>query len=137
MLMALPSFGQLFAKLPTAIASEVFESLVTSPTVQIERIISWGHTSPATGWYDQAWQEWVMVLQGEAVVEWVEAEAQIGDAGDTAIAVQSQRLQPGDYLLLPAHCRHRVAWTTPEQPTIWLAVHFGDRLPPSDPGAII
>ena len=118
--MSLPSFGQLFANLPTEFTSEVFESLVNSPSVRIERILSWGHTSPATGWYDQAWPEWVMVVQGEAVVDWVKSEA------DGAIAVQSQRLQPGDYLLLPAHCRHRVAWTTPDQLTIWLAVHFGD-----------
>lgn len=130
-----PSSGQFFANVPTKVVSEIFESLVDHPQVQIERILSWGHTSPVTGWYDQAWQEWVMVVQGEAVVEWVESET--GDMGDTAIAVQSLRLKPGDYLLLPAHCRHRVAWTTPAQPTLWLAVHFGDRLPPLGSDAII
>ena len=34
-------------------------------------------------------------------------------------------LGPGDYLDIPAHTKHRVAWTTPDAPTIWLAMHYG------------
>jgi hypothetical protein len=37
---------------------------------------------------------------------------------------QDRALAPGDYLLLPAHCRHRVTWTERDAPTIWLAIHF-------------
>ena len=33
-------------------------------------------------------------------------------------------LAPGDYLLIPAHRRHRVEWTDPETPTVWLALHY-------------
>ena len=31
---------------------------------------------------------------------------------------------PGDWVWLPARCRHRVAWTDPDAPTVWLAVHL-------------
>jgi cupin 2 domain-containing protein len=33
-------------------------------------------------------------------------------------------LAPGDHLLIPAHRRHRVEWTDPETPTVWLALHY-------------
>lgn len=33
-------------------------------------------------------------------------------------------LRPGDWLVIPAHCRHRVTWTDPERTTVWLALHF-------------
>jgi cupin 2 domain-containing protein len=36
-------------------------------------------------------------------------------------------MRPGDYVNLPAHCRHRVEWTDPERETVWLALH--DRPP--------
>ena len=38
-------------------------------------------------------------------------------------------LKPGDYVNIPAHRRHRVEWTDPTTPTIWLAVHYR-----ADPG---
>jgi hypothetical protein len=34
-------------------------------------------------------------------------------------------MKPGDWVDIPAHRRHRVAWTTPDEPTVWLAVHYG------------
>jgi cupin 2 domain-containing protein len=36
-------------------------------------------------------------------------------------------MKPGDFLNIPAHRRHRVEWTTPGEPTIWLAVHYGPK----------
>jgi cupin 2 domain-containing protein len=33
-------------------------------------------------------------------------------------------LAPGDYLLIPAHTRHRVEWTQPDFNTVWLAIHL-------------
>lgn len=33
-------------------------------------------------------------------------------------------LGPGDYLTIPAHKRHRVEWTAPDQRTVWLAIHY-------------
>ena len=79
--------------------------------VRIERIVSHGHASPNGFWYDQDENEWVIVLKGAA-------RLRIGD--------QTVELNPGDFVTIPAHKKHRVEWTTPDEPTIWLAVFFGD-----------
>ena len=89
---------------------EVVEPLVTRDRLRIERIISTGQTTPMGQWYDQDQDEWVVLLQGEA-------ELTYGDGS-------SQRLQAGDYVLIPAHQRHRVSHTSKNPPCIWLAVHF-------------
>ena len=34
-------------------------------------------------------------------------------------------MKPGNYVNIPAHKRHRVEWTIPDAPTVWLAVHYG------------
>ena len=80
--------------------------------MRIERIVSTGQASPPGFWYDQDWAEWVLVLSGAAGLEF-EGEA------------APRRLGPGDCVLIPAHARHRVAWTDAHQPTVWLAVHYG------------
>jgi cupin 2 domain-containing protein len=33
-------------------------------------------------------------------------------------------LRPGDHIRIPAHKRHRVAWTAPDEETVWLAVFY-------------
>lgn len=100
----------LFEAIPENLSDEVFEQLAVGGAVRIERIVSKGHSSPASGWYDQAQDEWVAVLRGEAVLEF---------EGRPPVT-----LKPGDYLTIPAHQRHRVVWTAPDVETIWLAVHF-------------
>ena len=100
----------LFDNLPAHLPEEYFDTLVEAGSVTIERIVSHGHTSPASGWYDQSRHEWVVVLKGKGVVAF--------DNGDEVT------LDPGDYLNIPAHCRHRVAWTAPDEDTVWLAVHY-------------
>jgi cupin 2 domain-containing protein len=47
--------------------------------------------------------------------------AELAFAGEAT----TTRMGPGDYLHIPAHRRHRVAWTDPAQSTVWLAVHCG------------
>ncbi len=94
-------------------AEEDVQVLSEDRGVRIERIVSRGHASPPDFWYDQAEHEWVMVLSGRARLEVVED-------GTTRIL----EMAPGDHILLPAHRRHRVAWTDPEQETIWLAVFY-------------
>ena len=84
---------------------------VRSPDVRIERIVSQGHCSADGFWYDQDENEWVMVVQGHATLEYEE----------TGHVVE---MKAGDWVDIPAHCRHRVAWTDPDQPTIWLAVFY-------------
>lgn len=103
--------SNLFFPLPSSFEEETFEDLLTSSSVRIERIVSRGHQSPATGWYDQEENEWVVVLEGSAVILLEEGGREV-------------RLDKGDYLNIPAHCRHRVAWTDPDCPTIWLAVFY-------------
>ena len=100
----------IFDALPADLDKEVFEQLVASPNVRIERIVSIGHTSPEKGWYDQAQNEWVIVLQGEAVIAF---------EGDEEI-----KMQPGSYLNIPAHKKHRVTWTAKETETIWVGVFY-------------
>ena len=100
----------LFQNLPDKLDAEVFEKLFDNDRVLIERIVSLGQSSDEGFWYDQDQTEWVVVLSGEAEVEF-EGEADV------------YHLRPGDCLTIPPHQRHRVAWTTPAEPTIWLAVH--------------
>src|ERR1700679_4040367 len=99
----------LLAEIPGDLPDEVFQTLVNTEAVRIERIVSLGHTSPAGHWLDQARCEWVLVLQGAAQLEL---------EGDPPID-----LLPGSCVNIPAHRRHRVTWTAPDEPTIWLAIH--------------
>ncbi len=101
----------LFAHIPGQLPKEVFETWLETPAFRLERILSLGHVTPEGEWYDQEQNEWVAVLQGRARLAF-EDQAEPID------------LKPGDALLIPAHCRHRVAWTDPDQETIWLALHF-------------
>ncbi|WP_310600256.1 cupin domain-containing protein [Desulfobulbus sp.] len=95
---------------PDKLEIETFEDILRVPGVRIERIVSQGQTSPAQGWYDQDEHEWVMVVAGKAVIEFA-------DGSRCAMSA-------GDYLNIPAHCRHRVSWTDPGDVTIWLAVFY-------------
>jgi cupin 2 domain-containing protein len=100
----------IFESIPEDLEKEIFESLVQSSNVTVERIISRGHSSPATGWYDQPRDEWVMLVRGEAVLSFENGS--------------EVRLKEGDHINIPAHTRHKVSWTHPDTETIWLAVHY-------------
>ncbi len=89
---------------------EVFEEILKAGNVRIERITSNGQISPGNFWYDQPENEWVILLQGEAIIGFT-------DGVET-------RLKGGDYLFLPAHQKHRVVHTSREPPCIWLAVFW-------------
>jgi len=102
--------GNLLADLPATLAVEDLRTLLTTSGLRIERIVSTGQTSPPGFWYDQDWAEWVLLLTGQAALL-IEGEA------------KPHVLTPGSYLHLPAHCRHRVEWTSTDTPTVWLAVH--------------
>ncbi len=103
--------GDLFADLPDAASEERFDSLLARPGLRILRIVSNGQATPDGEWYDQPGDEWVVVLRGRAGVL-IEGEG------------EPRQLGPGEYLFLPALCRHRVAWTSADEPTVWLAVHI-------------
>jgi cupin 2 domain-containing protein len=111
--MGTPVFAScnLFTELPDAADAEHFETLVETHEVRIERIVSRGQRTPAETWLDQGWDEWVLLLQGAAELL-LEGEP------------EPRRLRRGDYLLIPARTRHRVTWTTRDEPTVWLAAHL-------------
>jgi cupin 2 domain-containing protein len=85
--------------------------LLATSALRLERIVSDGHATPPGEWYDQERDEWVVLLQGGAGLRF---------EGEDRVLV----MQPGDYVLIPAHRRHRVEWTEGAQKSIWLALHF-------------
>ena len=99
--------------LPDARAGELFETLLVRPGVRVERIVSHGQVTPEHAPSCQPHDEWVLLLAGEARL-WIDGEEEI-------------RLLPGDRKLVPAHAVHRVTWTAPDRPTVWLALHFGEQ----------
>jgi cupin 2 domain-containing protein len=107
----IPPNGNLFARLARTNTAEEITALLTTPHVRIERIISTGQASPPGFWYDQNESEWVVLLTGGAGLRF-DSETEV------------RELKPGDYLHIPAHARHRVEWTHPSEPTVWLAVHI-------------
>ena len=100
----------IYKQIPENLGEEVFEVLVQSKAVKIERIISKGHASPGTGWYDQEQNEWVLVLKGNASISF---------ENETVID-----LKEGDYINIPAHRKHRVISTSAITETVWLAIHY-------------
>lgn len=102
--------GNLFDLIPQKLASEMFEEIVKTKAVRIERILSQGHSSPESGWYDQDENEWVIVVQGHGRLVF-EKGGEID-------------LEAGDYLNIPAHSKHKVVWTEPDGVTVWLAVFY-------------
>ncbi len=105
------NINNLFASLPPDPKKEVFQTLQENNAFKLERIISTGQATPPGEWYDQERDEWVVLLSGSAGLK-IEGE-------DDIIS-----LEPGDYIMLPAHIRHRVEWTDEQEPSIWLALHF-------------
>jgi cupin 2 domain-containing protein len=105
--------NNLFDNLIDDLPDELVEVLAENQHVRIERIVSPGHASPDGFWFDQDEHEWVVVLKGEA---------KLLCEGDR----EPIQMKPGDHVLIPAHKKHRVEWTTPNEPTVWLAVFYED-----------
>jgi len=100
----------LFADLPERLPKEFVQTLLQIADVRIERIISHGHASPEGFWYDQGQHEWVVVLKGAAKLQFEDGTIE---------------MKTGDFINIPAFKKHRVEWTTPDEPTIWLGVRYG------------
>ena len=108
----MPAPGNLLSTVQTGVeVGEAVDELLAKPGLRIERIVSSGQASPPGFWYDQPTGEWVVLLTGAARLR-IEGEH------------KARTLEPGDWLHLPAHCRHRVEWTASDRQTIWLAVHY-------------
>jgi len=100
----------IFEQIPKNLQEEIFEDIIKTDKLKIERIISYGHTSPTSGWYEQKENEWVIILKGEAILSFENSN--------------DVRLNIGDYLNIEAYTKHKVSWTLPNAETIWLAVHY-------------
>lgn len=102
--------GNLLGTLPRGGHDEVVENLAAVAGVRIERIVSTGQASPPGFWYDQDGDEFVVLLAGAARLRFEDGDRHLD-------------MNPGDWVQIPAHVRHRVEFTQAEPPTVWLAVH--------------
>ncbi|GAW96873.1 MULTISPECIES: cupin domain-containing protein [Colwellia] len=102
--------ANIFSNIPAELANEIFEDILITDKLRIERIVSKGQTSPDTGWYDQSENEWLIVLSGYGVIEYIN--------GDQVT------LKQGDYLNIKAHEQHRVIATSSDEATVWLAIFY-------------
>lgn len=96
--------ANLFAAGAPPARGERFEELARLSSVRIERIVS--SAAPDSTVYDQAHDEWVVLLRGEARLE---------------IAGEEIALSAGDTLMLPKRTPHRVLATSAG--ALWLAIH--------------
>ncbi len=106
--MTAPRFGSLYEGAALEQGAESFVELARAGGARVERIASRAVTNGQ--WYEQAWPEFVLIVAGNAALEFADGT--------------TRELKPGDWALLPALCRHRVAWTDPAVETLWLAVHL-------------
>ena len=101
--------SNIFTDIPSDLSQEVFETLLEADNIRIERIISYGHTSPKEGWYDQDENEWVLILEGDATLAFIDREI---------------KLKKGDFINIKAHEKHKVIQTATNKKTVWLAIFY-------------
>lgn len=101
--------ANLLCNIPTELPVELAQTIVASGDIKIERIVSKGHQSPPDFWYDQHQNEWVFLAKGDAKLQFQN---------------HTLHLQAGDYVNIPAHQKHRVEWTIPDEETVWLAIFY-------------
>ena len=102
--------SNIFNQIPKDLKDELFEDIIKTDHLKIERIVSYGHTSPRTGWHESKENEWVIVLKGEAILSFEGSK--------------DMKLNAGDYLNITAFAKHKVSWTLPNVETVWLAIHY-------------
>jgi len=103
--------NNIFSNIQDNIAKEVVDNILTSDNIKIERIVSKGQASPDGFWYDQDKNEWVILLQGSAGLQFY---------GEKDVVV----LKSGSYINIKAHKKHRVKWTAKDKKTIWLTIFY-------------
>lgn len=104
-----PVFSNFFDNVPLGASEEEIKIIAEKKGMVIERIVSHGHTS--SDWYDQEETEFCCVLRGAA---------DLLCEGDP----NTSRMNPGDWVIIPAHVKHKVTWTSEIEPTIWIAVKW-------------
>jgi cupin 2 domain-containing protein len=107
----MPTKTNLFDNVSGKLPEELFTTLLDRPGLYVERIVSHGHASPPGYWYDQGRHEWVLLLKGAARLRFEDED-------------QLVEMVPGDSVEIAAHRRHRVEWTTSDEPTVWLTIFY-------------
>jgi len=101
----------IFSHIPSDLPEELIEEIIHNDAFKLERIVSKGHATPPGVWLDQERDEWVILLTGSA-----------------GLTIEGKKItmtmRPGEYVYLPAQCKHRVEWTDKDAETVWLALHF-------------
>ncbi len=107
----MPDLNNLLADIPATLPEEFVQKLMRTPAVWIERIVSQGHRSPDGFWYDQKESEFVVLISGAARLEFQDPPGVL-------------EMKPGSFVNIRAHRLHRVAWTDPEQLSVWLVIYY-------------
>ena len=90
-------------------SKEKFFEIFKNETIKIEKIVSNGQKSPDNFWYEQEQSEFVLLLEGFAILQFEDKEIE---------------LKKGDCLNINANQKHRVKFTSLDEPTIWFAVFY-------------
>ncbi len=106
--------GNLFEGVAGQRTEEIFDTLLETENFRIERIVSQGQNTPKGEWLEQKQAEWVVLLKGATRLSWAQKP-------------EIMELKPGDYVHIPANCKHRVEWTDPKIKTVWLALHYNNK----------
>ena len=88
---------------------ERFFEIFKNEIIKVEKIVSNGQKSPKNFWYEQEKSEFILLLEGFAVLEFENREVE---------------LKKGDCLNIKAMEKHRVKFTSLDEPTIWFAVFY-------------
>ena len=99
----------IFDKIIVDKEEENFFEIFKNETIKIEKIVSNGQISPENFWYEQEKSEFILLLEGFAILEFENREVE---------------LKKGDCLNIEAMEKHRVKFTSLNEPTIWFAVFY-------------
>ena len=99
----------IFDKIIVDKEEENFFEIFKNETIKIEKIVSNGQISPENFWYEQKKSEFILLLEGFAILEFENREVE---------------LKKGDCINIKAMEKHRVKFTILDEPTIWFAVFY-------------
>lgn len=88
---------------------ESFFEIFKNDIIKVEKIVSNGQKSPENFWYEQEKNEYILLLDGFAILEFEDKEIE---------------LKKGDCINICAMQKHRVKFTSQDEPTIWFAVFY-------------
>lgn len=99
----------IFEKIIVDKTEEIFFEIFKNETIKVEKIVSNGQKSVENFWYEQEKSEFILLLEGFAILEFEDFEIE---------------LKKGDCINIKAKQKHRVKFTSLNEPTIWFAVFY-------------